>query len=159
MNFLEVQKNALNLSPQKVSDDLFVKVKQLEDYFFDLNIQQLEQSEGADNTALINRNNKYSGFYTEATEAISKESPFPKAKKIAGQPYNFLWEGDFIEGFTMKVINESVEIFSTGTGSGTKKSFFDGYKNLFGLNDQKLRIAIDEKIRPFIIEYYRKALT
>jgi hypothetical protein len=45
----------------------------------------------------------------------------------------------------LEVTNLEYKIFSTGTGIGDKQAFFDGYKNMFGLNKESRAELIDAK--------------
>jgi hypothetical protein len=151
---LEFQQRAKNVKPSQVKRDLFRYIKSIENEFVNLNIKQLEQGIDAEGKTLKNTNKKYSGIYTKATEEIAKlENPL--APKKAGELYNFLWYGDLFKGFELFVKTGNLELFSTGTGTDEKAAFFDGYKDLFGLTDENLRIEIDTRLIPNLQEYYR----
>lgn len=97
-----------------------------------MNIKKIESGQGSDGNLLKNSNSKFSGRYTLGTQLLNP------AKK-AGDLYNFFNTGDFLGRFEVEVLPNlvQIQIFSTGTGSGLKKDFFDGYnKNLFGLNTE-----------------------
>ena len=146
---LQQLERAEKLSPEKIEEQLFNYIKKIEDVFFDLNIKRLENSEDSKGGLLTNSNSKYSGVYTKQTEEIAKAEN-PLAPKIEGNPYNFLYSGDFIKGFEMFKSTGKVEIYSTGTGSGDKKDFFDGYVDLFSQKDEDLRNVIQERILPHL---------
>lgn len=124
-----------------------------------MNIQNIDDHVGSDGQALRNTNKKYSGVYQPMTVNISKMegSLLPK---VLGQPYNWMWTGQFIGGFKVKVLKNStqIQIYSTGQGSGLKKSFFDGYKNLYGLTLEDQRILNQEIIKPQLEKYIQQYL-
>ena len=97
-NFKTHQERARKLNPKRISKDFFLYVKKLENLFFDLNIIQLEDSKDSKGKLLKNKNKRFKGVYTQATEEIAKQEN-PKAPKKAGEPYNFLYHGDFLAGF------------------------------------------------------------
>ena len=158
-----LQKKARALKPQIVKREILNYLKKIDNVFFDLNIKRLEKSENAIGGDLINSvkkkngEEKYTGFYTRATELISKEEN-PLAQKIEGKPYNFLYSGDFIKGFESYTKGESIEWLSTGTGSEDKKEFFDGYEHFYGLADEDKLIVIKDYLKPFALILYRKYL-
>lgn len=99
-----------------------------------LNFYNIDNQIGSDGGDLKSLNPKFTGFYSLSTELIaSVENPL--APKKAGEPYNFVWTGDFAGNFEVEVDSSltKIRIFSTGTGSGKKADFFNDYINLFGL--------------------------
>jgi len=161
-NFLDHQKRAKLLTTQKVSSDLFKFIKSIENEIFDLNINQLQKAENSEGEPLINTvktasgKPKYTGVYSQLTADIAS-SESPVLEKKAGELYNFGYTGDFFN-FEMSLFNDRVELFSTGTGSGEKKEFFDGYKSLYGLTPKSLIKIIEERLKPFLINYYTKSI-
>ena len=153
----QFQQRAKNIKPSKVKIDLFRYIRTLEQLFFQLNLEQLNDRKNAKGGVLKNSFRRYSGVYSEATEEIAKSSNALASKK-AGEPYNFLWTGDFFKGFELFIRNGDLELFSTGTGNGDKANFFDGYKDLFGLTDENLNQIINEKLYPFTIQFFRTQL-
>ncbi|MGB0896884.1 MAG: hypothetical protein ACPGRW_06150 [Flavobacteriaceae bacterium] len=153
-NFLTAQTRAKQLKPAIVKRNLFKYVRSIEKLFIDLNIAQIEDSQDAKGELLENTDSRFSGVYSESTQGFADLDGI-STKKTAGQPYNFLWTGDFIRGFELFIKNGDLELFSTGTGSGDKAAFFDGYQHLFGLTDENLRKIIDANLIPFLTEYYR----
>ena len=131
-NLKQQLKKAKNLTANNLEQQVFDFVKKIDKQIFDANMKQLDQGENAEGKLLTNKDKKYTGLYTKFTEELSKESS-SLLPKIEGEPYNFVNTGDFIKGFNMKVTSKGVEINSTGTGTGDKKLFFDGYTDLFGL--------------------------
>lgn len=122
-------------SPSNIDLLIEEKMFSLEEKITSLNIAQIEDHTSADGSRLKNDNELYSGIYKPATAnyAALGIPTVPLMPKVAGQPYNFLWTGEFIPNFHIRKVGNDFEIYSTGTGSGLKKEFFDGYKNLFGL--------------------------
>lgn len=118
-----------------------------------LNTSQFEEGIGSDGKTLINSNKRYSGRYTYFTQQVAIYEK-PIASKTEGSLYNFAWNGDFLSGMYVD-FKQSGEysVFSTGMGTGSKLSFFKGYNNMFGLNDDsksKLRRIIEQEIKNFI---------
>ena len=150
----QLQKNAKALTPQKVKKELLNYLKKIDYVLFDLNIKQLEKGTTPKGGVLKNRNKKYSGFYTQTTEIIASIKK-PLAPKKTGELYNFLWGSDFIRGFKSYIKGESIEWLSTGTGSGTKKEFFDGYKEFYGLDDESKRIVINDYLKATYLTFVR----
>lgn len=65
----------------------------------------------------INSGGVYNGFYKRSTEDFYAKDPYnrPRQPKIAGQPYNMEWTGEFFDSMNIKVdANDSrYEIFSS----------------------------------------------
>lgn len=118
-----------------------------------LNTSQFEEGIGSDGKILKNSNKRYSGRYTYFTQQVAfYENPI--APKKEGYLYNFAWNGDFLSGMYVDFkSNGQYSIFSNGMGTGSKLSFFNGFNNLFGLNDdskEKLRRIIEKEVKEFI---------
>ena len=122
-----------------------------------LNIQKIDEHIGSDGKKLINDNDRFSGKYSISTELISRVKN-PLAPKIAGQPYNWVWQGNFVNNFQVEVLPSltQIEIFSTGTGSGLKADFFKGYKNMFGLTVQDQKKLNYDIIYPDLMQFVNK---
>lgn len=129
-----------------------------EQKIIDLNVSQITESEGSDGNQLKNTNSLFKGRYTLATQLFS-EGQNLLAPKIAGDPYNFLATGDFFRSFEVDITPDltKIEIKNTGTGSGSKKIFFDGYSNLLGLNNENAK-KTNEIIKSDIDEFIKKHL-
>lgn len=156
-NFLTAQKKANLIIPSKVRKDLYTYIRSIENEFFKRNIEQLEDHVNAKGGLLENRDSRFNGVYSQLTKDISiLENPL--APKREGEPYNFLWTGEFFKGFELFITNGTLFLFSTGTGSGEKADFFNGYQDLFGLTDNHLNEVIDSFLLPFLITYYRSKL-
>ena len=125
-----------------------------EQKIIDLNVSQIVNSEGVDGNALKNKNSRYNGIYTLSTQLFS-EGQILLAPIRAGDPYNFLATGDFMRSFQAEISDDltKIHITNTGTGSGDKKMFFDGYPLLLGLNKENAKRTNDilkEDIDKFI---------
>jgi hypothetical protein len=109
-----------------------------------LNVNQMQDGKGSNDGILKNNNKKFKGVYTEYTQEIaSNENPIlPKSK---GDLYNFGYTGDFLNNLELTANKLDYVVFSTGTGVGDKKTFFDGYDNMFGLNKESREELIEGK--------------
>lgn len=138
MDYIELLQKNLNQQSQesnlrKIIDDGFYKYQ---DNIIKLQINQIDNSLGFNNTVLYNP--LFEGFYQPSTSnyALLGIPSKPLASKIAYNKYNFVWTGDFLSNFKIRAISKGFETYSTGTGSGGKKAFFDGYENMFGLTNE-----------------------
>lgn len=152
-----LEKVEKDLQPDTLMEVLLKYVKSIEDDVFDLNVKQLEQGKDSFNKALKNKNDRYSGRYKQLTVDIAKQEN-PILPKRVGEPYNFGWTGDFLKSFEMKLLPDRLEVLNTGTGSGDKKKFFDGYNNLYGLTSNSLKELIETKILPYMQNHVKKVL-
>ena len=154
----QFQRRAAQIKPSLVRKNLFKYIRSIEKLFFDLNIAQIEDSKNAKDKLLKHSNTDlFSGVYAESTQGFADLDGISTPKR-AGDPYNFLWSGEFISGFELFVKNGDIELFSTGTGGGEKAKFFKGYKDLFGLTNENLREVINTELLPFFLAYYKKSL-
>lgn len=131
-----------------VSRALFQEIRKIEQELINYNIEQIENFTDSYGQPMVNTNKRFNGRYSKLTEEIAKKEN-PLATKNEGDPYNFLWTGDFLSGFELRIENETLSFTNTGTGANEKKAFFDGYKNLLGLTDENLNLVISERILPF----------
>lgn len=148
MDYLSVyQKNLkylISQIPNLVSDEIL----EHEDEILDMNRNQIRRHIGNDgsilnNTSLTPFGNPYTGFYTPLTNLLSG------GRKMTGAPYDFEGTGSFFREFQL---SSTLSIYSTGIGSGTKKNFFDGYNNLFGLtNENETRLL--EEVKSAVARY------
>lgn len=124
-----------------------------------MNIQNIDDHVGSDGKVLKNTNRKFSGRYTLATQLIASTQN-TLLPKIAGDSYNWRWNGNFMSGFKLKVLRGGydIEIYSTGEGTGDKKAFFDGYKNLYGLTDDDKKVLNQEIIKPELEKFIKRYL-
>lgn len=134
------------INAEIVSRELFEFIKSIESEMTTLNRKQLnEQSQDIYGEAI--------GFYSKATEAITK------GNKKAGEPFDAKDSGGFLEGLYAKIENNMVVFGSTDPKTQLILNSDDWLSHdLFGLSDENLQMLIDEKILPFILEYYQKQL-
>jgi len=125
-----------------------------------MNIQNIDDHIGSDGQLLRNANKKYSGRYTLMTQMIASVE-HPIMPKTAGDMYNWRWNGDFMSGFQLKVLKQGsqIEIYSTGEGSGLKKDFFDGYKNLYGLTPEDQKYLNEQIIKPELEKFIKQYIS
>lgn len=116
-----------------------------------LNIQKIEGGQGSDGSVLKNTNEKYSGTYALGTNLLNPT-------KKAGSLYTFFETGDFLGNFQVEVLPSliQIEIFSTGTGSGLKADFFQGYKNIYGLTKEDQYKLNYEIILPELLKFINR---
>lgn len=141
----EVRSNLLD-----ESEDIIYKN---ENRIVQLQTSQLDNGMGEDDKILDNANPIFKGVYSMYTQML-----YPN--KIAGELYDFNLTGSFLSGLQLQVSNDklSFEVFSTGTGVGDKKKFFDGYRNLFGLDNKNAKIVNWEILYPEILNYINSKL-
>lgn len=155
----QARKSAENLTESNLNNDLFDYIIALKKEFIKLNTEQINDHVNAKGKLLKNKNKKFTGIYTKATEEIAKAAnPGPITTKKEGQPYNFVWGGDFMNNFYLYKKQGQITIGSTGTGSGDKEEFFRGYEDLFGLTEENLKGVIRDKILPLFIKNIRNTL-
>lgn len=130
MNVLEYL-TKLRSVRDKIQDETERIIYKNEKEIIQLNTKQIDDSIGADDKLLNNKDKSFKGVYSLATQMINP-------LKIAGDPYNFTDTGNFFRGFYVEVLPNltQIEIGSTGTGLGDKDIFFRGYSNIFGLTSQ-----------------------
>lgn len=163
----QARKSAENLTESNLNNDLFDYIIALKKEFIKLNTEQINDHVSSKGKLLKNKNKKFTGIYTKATEEIAKAAnPGPITTKKEGQPYNFVWGGDFMNNFYLYKKQGQIIIGSTGTSSGSsstlfgddKEEFFRGYEDLFGLTDENLKGVIRDKILPLFIKNIRNTL-
>jgi hypothetical protein len=125
----------------------------LEPEIIKLQKEQLDKGIGFDDGFLKSGNSNFKGVYSATTSNFaSLDQPYPSlTSKTAGQKYNFVWGGDFMNNFRIKRQNKGLEIYSTGTGSGDKQAFFEGYTNMFGLNSENTS-TIESEVLYYVYE-------
>lgn len=143
--FSEIQQEVRkNLSPQRISNDLFEFIRTLESELAKINRRTLnEKSQDADGKPI--------GFYSFATEIITG------GRKAKGQPFDLKESGDFLNSIYAKVESESIFFDATDPKLGAilQNTISD---DLFGLQDEELNKVIDEKILPYFITYLTEKL-
>lgn len=131
MTITEYIKN-IQLVQSRILDETERIVMSNENEITNLNIVKIEEGNGSDGGLLNNNISIFSdGRYKLGTQLLNPN-------KEAGQLYTFIETGNFISNFQVEISPDltKISIFSTGEGTGLKKSFFDGYTNLYGLNDE-----------------------
>lgn len=151
--FQQAQQNALRVTPQRISDDLFSFIRTLEQYLVELNREALnKRSEDVEGKPI--------GFYSPATEYISLNNALlGKGNKIkrAGDPFTLEETGFLLKSIFTRVEQES--IFFENNDPKLLEVFRNTLSdNLFGLQDVDLQSALDEKIRPFLIHFFKTEL-
>ena len=118
-----------------------------------LNTSQFESGNGNDDNQLKHNSPIFKGVYSLSTQLANP-------KKVAGSLYDFYDTGSFLSGLQIEVDGSLTRfsIFSTGTGAGDKKLFFDNYRNLFGLNTENTRKLNLEILQPELMNYIKRYL-
>lgn len=118
-----------------------------------LNTSQFEIGNGNDDNQLKHNSPIFKGVYSLSTQLANP-------KKVAGSLYDFYDTGSFLSGLQIEVDGSLTRfsIFSTGTGAGDKKLFFDNYRNLFGLNTENTRKLNYEILQPELMNYIKRYL-
>ena len=118
-----------------------------------LNTSQFESGNGNDDNSLKHNSPIFKGVYSLSTQLANP-------KKVAGSLYDFYDTGSFLSGLQIEVDGSLTRfsIFSTGTGAGDKKLFFDNYRNLFGLNTENTRKLNLEILQPELMNYIKRYL-
>ena len=127
-----------------------------EDEIINLNIIQMQSGYGTDDRRLQYQLKDYGGNYTQGTVSQSLKNPsiLPKS---TGKPYNFGWTGDFLANFKVKITKENkLEVYSTGTGSGTKSTLLTKTPNMYGLNAQDTAKLNYEIIYPELMKFIKQ---
>lgn len=144
-NFQIAQKKAKKLTPQRISKDLFSFIRSIEKELAAYNVATLNQ----DSEDIFG---KPIGFYSPGTEIMTD------GRKKAGEPFDLLETGDFLEKLFAKVRGTTIFFDTTDPKKNEvlKNLLTD---NIFGLQDDDLQRAIDTRILPFFLKYFRKNLT
>tara|TARA_R110001606_G_scaffold321052_2_gene467900 strand:- start:6946 stop:7392 length:447 start_codon:yes stop_codon:yes gene_type:complete len=124
------------LSPEKIVSDVFKFIKSIEKELVAYNVATLNQdSEDIFGNPI--------GFYSKGTEFMTN------GRKKAGEPFDLLESGDFLESVFAKVQKDSVLFDASDT---KKKEVFKNLlsNNIFGLQEPDLNKVIRERILPFL---------
>jgi hypothetical protein len=143
-NFQTAQVRAKKLTPQKISKDFFNFIRKIE--------RELAQYNKA--KIFIDSEDIFGepiGFYSPATESITN------GRKKAGDPFTLFDEGDFLGGLFAEVRGQSIH-FDTKDPKKNEVLKNTLTSDIFGLQDGDLKKAIDERILPFLLVYYKKNL-
>jgi hypothetical protein len=111
-----------------------------------LNKMQFIDGFGSDDALLKNNNPIFTGFY--------------RSGDMIGRRYDFFDTGAFYRGLNIKFEGkETFSIFSSGINTTPDKfDFFQGYRNLFGLDTESRRILNYEIIQPELMNYINRYL-
>jgi hypothetical protein len=153
MTITEYIKN-LKFVQSKILDETERIVMSNENEIINLNIIKIEQGKGSDGGLLDNKISIFSdGRYKLGTQLLN-------SSKKAGDLYTFIETGDFVSNFQVELSSDltKVNIFSTGEGTGLKKSFFSGYTNLYGLDDKDANKLNYEIIYPELMAFIKQYL-
>lgn len=149
----------------RVRDSIPVVVSEIvmknEDKITGLNIDQISRHQNSEEGVLENRDKTFTGHYKPATIAFAKQGipSLPITTKTVGSAYNFTWDGDFFRQFKLLKDGNDFSLFSDGQNTNPfKKKFFDGYDNLYGLNNKNEEILNWEIIYPELLEHINKYL-
>lgn len=145
-NFQQQLEKSKRINAETVSDELFRFIKTVSAYMVELNKKQInEDSQDIYGKAI--------GFYSRATELITNGA------KGAGEPFTGKDTGNFLDNFYVTVLDD---IFYFGSTDPKTDDILDSphwlSSSLFGLTDENLKDVIETRIKPFVLNYYRKEL-
>lgn len=145
-NFQQQLEKSKRINAETVSDELFRFIKTVSAYMVELNKKQInEDSQDIYGKAI--------GFYSRATELITNGA------KGAGEPFTGKDTGSFLDKFYVTVLDD---IFYFGSTDPKTDDILDSphwlSSSLFGLTDENLKDVIETRIKPFVLNYYRKEL-
>lgn len=145
-NFQQQLEKSKRIDAETVSDELFKFIKSVSAYMVELNKKQInEDSQDIYGKAI--------GFYSRATELITNGA------KGAGEPFTGKDTGSFLDKFYVTVLDD---IFYFGSTDPKTDDILDSphwlSSSLFGLTDENLKEVIETRIKPFVLNYYRKEL-
>lgn len=145
MNFHQAKEKAERLTPAKVNSDFFDFVRTLKEYLANLNRLALnEDSQDVYGKAI--------GFYSRATDEISG------GRKPEGTPFTLYDEGVFLPSIFANVQKDSIFF---GANDPKLNDILTNLlsKDILGLRDEDLQMAISEKFSPFLLKYFNEQLT
>ena len=137
---------AKKLQPSRLQNDLFNFIKSIEKQLLDKNKDQIFNDSK-------DINGKPIGFYSYATEVISK------GKKKKGEPFTGFDSGDFFKGFYMQEVSGVLRFGSSDSKTQTIINSENWLSDeIFGLSDENLKEVIEKRLLPFFIENSRNIL-
>lgn len=137
---------AKKLQPSRLQKDFFKFIKSIEKELLDKNKDQIFNDSK-------DINGKPIGFYSYATEVISK------GKKKKGEPFTGFDTGDFFKGFYMQEVSGVLRFGSSDSKTQTILNSENWLSHeLFGLSDENLNEIIVKRLLPFFIENSRAIL-
>jgi len=131
---------------------------QKEDEITNLNITQMQAGLGSNDSKLRYPLRGYSGTYKNSTvgKSLLEGSILPKSK---GALYNFGWTGDFLSNFQIRITSENkIEIYSTGTGGGSKSFLLTQTPYMYGLNAEDTKKVNYQIIYPELMKFIKQYL-
>lgn len=145
-NFEFQLSRAKEIDADIVSQKLFEFIKTLKEELIAINKKQLNEDS-------MDVNGKAIGFYSKATELITNGA------KAYGEPFTAKDTGKFLDSFYMTVYKDVLFFGSTDPKTDDILSSDNWLSSdLFGLTDENLTKVINDKFKPFIINYYKKQL-
>ena len=153
MDYIQLlQKRIQSLNDNVIEGLIFDEFFNLENEILALQRSQIENHEGFDDRSLERFSGEDSRYAYTTQWYADNNRPYPSlTPKRGGDKYNFVWGGDFMGNFRMKRQNKGLELYSTGTGSGGKKAFFEDYENMFGLNSENTA-TIESEVLYYVFE-------
>ena len=145
---LQQSENLKKLNESVIERQIFKALKEAEAAIIKANKEQLDKGDDSDGNQV--------GVYAKDTQGYADYDNVDERKTI-NTPYNFEWFGTFYRGFTLSVSGTTATISSTGIGSGGKREFLTK-NNLFGLNEDNLRVIVQRDIIPFVNRFARRTL-
>lgn len=142
----EMLKKSKALKPKTVHDDLFKFIRSIESEILQLEKDRIfNESKDIFGKAL--------GYYSKATEVLSKGA------KKAGEPFTGKDTGDFFKGFYMQEVSGVLRFGSTDSKTNIILNSENWLSDeIFGLSDKDLKDVIENRLRPFLLEYYKNKL-
>lgn len=159
MDYIEIlQRRISSINENSISSLIYDEFFNLKDKITTLQIEQIQNHQGFDDARLSRFSGNDSTYSYFTQWHADNNSPYPSlTSKPSGSDYNFLWSGDFLSNFRLKRQNKGIEIYSTGTGSGGKKEFFEDYENMFGLNTENTA-TIEDEVLYYVLEKVMKKI-
>lgn len=116
----------------------------------ELNIDELSKGKNAKGEIV--------GTYSTLTAQIAAESDKkPLLPKVAGEPYNFVWQGNLLPNIFTNLKNNKLYFDSTGKGTGDKLKFVQK-NDLLGLTEENSNVLNYEIILPNLRKKVKDAL-
>ena len=143
-NFLTVQTKAKNIKLSQVRKELFNFIRSIDQELIAYNVATLNQdSQDVYGKAI--------GFYSRGTEVITN------GRKKTGEPFDLEETGTFLDSIFVKVQGNSI-LFDNSDPK--KKEVLQNLltEDVFGLQDVDLYKVVDERLLPFLLNYYKSKL-
>lgn len=144
--FQQQLQRSKDITPDKISDELFRFIKSVSEYMVELNKKQINQ----DSQDIYG---KAIGYYSKATELITNGA------KGAGEPFTGKDTGNWLDKFYVTVLDD---VFFFGSTDPKTDDILDSphwlSSSLFGLTDENLKEVIETKFKPFVLSYNRQKL-